>query len=207
MPSGARAFDSPMSPGSSEKFIEERRLLDVGAVGIPLINVPVERRDFVPLRILRGEIRVELRNTSGLRARLHGDPDFLQRRPDVLRKTRLPSLPLPIGSVVRSISTRPASAKATTSGGDMRKFALMLGWTRASKLRLPLKHGGGDEVVFSHGIFDGRGQRAGVANAGGAAIADEVESRVDPGTVAGRSSSGSRSPRGARRERGLDDAD
>ena len=29
-------------------------------------------------------------------------------------------------------------AKATTSGGDMRKFALMLWCTRASKLRLPL---------------------------------------------------------------------
>ena len=36
-----------------------------------------------------------------------------------------------------SMSTRPASAKATTSGGDMRKLALMLWWTRASKLRLP----------------------------------------------------------------------
>ena len=36
-----------------------------------------------------------------------------------------------------SMSTRPASANATTSGGDMRKFALMFWWTRASKLRLP----------------------------------------------------------------------
>jgi hypothetical protein len=35
------------------------------------------------------------------------------------------------------MSTRPASANATTSGGDMRKFALMFWWTRASKLRLP----------------------------------------------------------------------
>ena len=35
------------------------------------------------------------------------------------------------------MSTRPASANATTSGGDMRKLALMFWWTRASKLRLP----------------------------------------------------------------------
>ena len=35
------------------------------------------------------------------------------------------------------MSTRPAMAKATTSGGLIRKFALMLWWTRASKLRLP----------------------------------------------------------------------
>ncbi len=35
------------------------------------------------------------------------------------------------------MSTRPASAKATTRGGDIRKFALMFWCTRASKLRLP----------------------------------------------------------------------
>ena len=42
-----------------------------------------------------------------------------------------------MGSVVKSIVTRPARAKATTSGGDMRKFALMFWWTRASKFRFP----------------------------------------------------------------------
>ena len=35
------------------------------------------------------------------------------------------------------MSTRPASANATTSGGLIRKFALMFWWMRASKLRLP----------------------------------------------------------------------
>ena len=49
----------------------------------------------------------------------------------------MPSLPLPIGSVVRSMSARPARAKATTSGGLIRKLALMFWWMRASKLRLP----------------------------------------------------------------------
>ena len=34
--------------------------------------------------------------------------------------TGLPSASLPIGVVVRSMSTVPASAKATTSGGDAR---------------------------------------------------------------------------------------
>src|SRR5436853_3504479 len=37
-----------------------------------------------------------------------------------LRKTGLPSLPLPIGSSSRSMCTVPASAYATTSGGDAR---------------------------------------------------------------------------------------
>ena len=37
-----------------------------------------------------------------------------------LRYTGLPSLPFPIGSVVRSFCTVPASAYATTSGGEAR---------------------------------------------------------------------------------------
>src|SRR5574338_132916 len=36
-----------------------------------------------------------------------------------------------------SIFTVPARPNATTSGGDIRKFALMFAWMRASKLRLP----------------------------------------------------------------------
>ena len=51
--------------------------------------------------------------------------------------TGWPSLPVPMGSVVRSMSTRPARAKATTSGGDARKAAFTCGLTRPSKLRLP----------------------------------------------------------------------
>ncbi len=53
------------------------------------------------------------------------------------RKTGLPSLPRPMGSLSRSTFTRPASAKATTKGGLIRKLALMLWWTRASKFLLP----------------------------------------------------------------------
>ena len=51
--------------------------------------------------------------------------------------TGWPSDPVPIGSVVRSMSTRPARAKATTSGGEARNAAFTCGLTRPSKLRLP----------------------------------------------------------------------
>ncbi|MNC92971.1 hypothetical protein D3C83_94980 [compost metagenome] len=54
-----------------------------------------------------------------------------------MRKTGLPSLPVPSGSLVMSISMVPARPNATTSGGLIRKFALMFWWMRASKLRLP----------------------------------------------------------------------
>ncbi len=51
--------------------------------------------------------------------------------------TGVPSAAVPSGSVVRSMSTRPASANATTSGGDARYDARTRGWIRPSKLRLP----------------------------------------------------------------------
>ena len=53
------------------------------------------------------------------------------------RRDGAPSAPVPSGSVVRSMSTRPASANATTSGGEARYDARTRGWIRPSKLRLP----------------------------------------------------------------------
>src|ERR1700733_5863774 len=53
------------------------------------------------------------------------------------RYTGLPSLPVPKDSVVISILRLPASAEATTKGGDAKKFILISGCTRPSKLRLP----------------------------------------------------------------------
>ena len=51
--------------------------------------------------------------------------------------TGRPSSPMPSGSLVRSTSTRPANANATTSGGEARYEARTSGWIRPSKLRLP----------------------------------------------------------------------
>ena len=71
------------------------------------------------------------------------------------RKTSLPSRSLPSGSVERFRSTRPASANATTSGGDIRKFALMFWCTRASKFRFPLSTDAAIKscVVIASSIF------------------------------------------------------
>src|SRR5260370_4011202 len=51
--------------------------------------------------------------------------------------TGLPSRDLPTGSFVKSMLTVPASAYATTSGGEPRELAFTSGWMRDSKLRLP----------------------------------------------------------------------
>ena len=53
--------------------------------------------------------------------------------------TGVPSRSVPTGSVVRSMSTVPASPYATTSGGDARNDIFTCGWMRPSKLRFPLR--------------------------------------------------------------------
>ena len=83
-----------------------------------------------------------------------------------------------MGSVVKSIVTRPARAKATTSGGRHEEIRLDVLVDARFKIAVAGKHGGGDDVVFRHRLLDGRGQRAGVADAGGAAVADEVEAEL-----------------------------
>src|SRR5690625_6786081 len=53
------------------------------------------------------------------------------------RYTSLPSRSLPRGSVVRPMSTVPAIAYATTSGGEAGEVILSSGGLGPSKLRLP----------------------------------------------------------------------
>jgi hypothetical protein len=44
-----------------------------------------------------------------------------------LKNTYFPSLSIPIGYFSKSMLTVPAKAKATTKGGDAKKFALVAG--------------------------------------------------------------------------------
>ena len=86
-----------------------------------------------------GEVAVERAERLRDRARSAiSARDLVRRRPDVAQVDRLAVVPCAerLGRQV-DVSTVPASAKATTSGGDIRKFALRFGWMRASKLRLP----------------------------------------------------------------------
>jgi hypothetical protein len=85
----ARALDLRDRAGRHREAREERRLLDVGRLRLELVNVARGRRDFVPLRILRREVGVELAENLRLQRRLQLVAHFAQRRPDVLQKNVL----------------------------------------------------------------------------------------------------------------------
>ena len=63
--------------------LEERRLLDVGAVAVPLINMAGAALHAVPLRILIGKTRVETLEHIRSQAGSHGLGDLLARGPNI----------------------------------------------------------------------------------------------------------------------------
>jgi hypothetical protein len=79
---------------------------------------------------------------------LHQVADFAQRRPEIFQKNVRAVFVFADWIVAMSISTRPASANATTSGGDMRKFALMLLVNARLKIAIAGKHARGDQIIF-----------------------------------------------------------
>src|SRR6185437_11976199 len=68
---------------------EEWRFLDICALGIPLVHVAGARRDFVPLRILPGEVAVQFLEHLRLQRELHLLGDFLESGPDIFQHDRL----------------------------------------------------------------------------------------------------------------------
>ncbi len=79
---GARALDFADMAGLHAEAGEEWRLLDVGARAVPLVNLATGRGDFIPLRVLLGEVGVELAIDFRLERGQHGRANFLRQRPD-----------------------------------------------------------------------------------------------------------------------------
>ena len=82
--------------------------------------------------------------------------------------------------------TRPGQGE----GHDQRRGHEEVGLDVLMDARLKIavagKDGGGDDVILDDGLLHGRGQRAGVADASGAAVTDEVEAeKVEEGLQAG----------------------
>ncbi len=174
----ARAGDGRDAAGLQRKVREERRLLDVGGFAIPLIHVAGAGRDFVPFGILRGEILVKLAEHFRLQRGLHEVADFLQARPDVLQENRLAVL-AGAERVVDEVNIH-AARERERDDERRRHEEVRLDVLVDARLEIAVagKHGCGDQIIFHHGILDGRVQRAGIANAGGATVADEIETKL-----------------------------
>ena len=65
------------------EILEKRRLVDVIALLVPLVNFARAGWNFVPLRVLISEIAIEFSECFWPERGLHGVPDFTEIRPEV----------------------------------------------------------------------------------------------------------------------------
>jgi hypothetical protein len=100
--------------------VEVGRLTDIGGVRIPVEDLPLRCRQRLPLLITREDIAYESVNISApmAEATISSISDSVGQRSASL--TSLPCSSVPRESFIRSMSMVPASAYATTSGGEAR---------------------------------------------------------------------------------------
>ena len=166
---------------------EIRWLADVRRLGVPVEERAGRRRQLLPVLVAVEDALVLARVQVAADRRAHRLGHLVGARPDVAEEHRIARRgPVPSESVVRSMSRRPASAYATTSGGDARYAARTCGWMRPSKLRLPLSTAATVRSSASMRSATSFGQRAAVADARGAAVADEVEAELLEGSEQAR---------------------
>src|SRR5437867_5996310 len=80
-PKGTRAADFGDMAGLHREILEERRLMNVIALLVPLINVTGARWNLVPLWILVGEIAIQFAERFRRQRGLHRVPDLAESRP------------------------------------------------------------------------------------------------------------------------------
>ena len=165
-------------PGLHAKSEEEWRFLDVCARRVPLVNLSGRRWHLVPFRILIGKTSVELLKNLGLERRLHGFADFLETRPDVLEIDINPIL------VLRDWFLREVDIHAAREGEchnerrrhqEIRPDILV-----NAGLEIPVagENSRRHEVILDNGRFDFGVERTGIADAGCAPVADDLESEL-----------------------------
>ena len=163
--------------GFLRKALEERRLLHVGRLLIPVVERPGRGVDGLPLvRALEhvGVAGDEL--VAGDEVADHID-DLLLGRPDVLEVDVLPVLVPAEGLVLQVDVDGAGDGVGDDEGGRGEVVGFDVRADASLEVAIAREDRAGDKVVFVDGLGDGFGQRAGVTDTGGAAVADEVEAQ------------------------------
>ena len=76
------------------------------------------------------------------------------------------------------MSTRPGERKRDDQRRRHEEIRLDVLVDARLEVAVAGQHRRGDEIVFDDGLLDRRGERAGIADARGAAVADEIEAEL-----------------------------
>ena len=161
--------------GSGGRSSEERRLLDVGGVLVPGVAAPLGHLQSLPDLVALEYRSVAALEQLGLEGRGHRRPDLLRRGPDVAEEDRLAIL-AGADRLLGEIDIHPSGKR---EGHDQHRRRQVvgpdLGMDPRLEVAVPAQHRGRHQRVLVHHLGDDVGQRAAVADAGGAAVADDVE--------------------------------
>ena len=185
-PEAARVLHGGHGRGFEGEVFEEGRFLDVGALAIPDVGETGLGGDLVPSGVLFRKVAVEFAEDLGFQGGLHGAADFFPGGPEIAQVDSLPVL----AKAERILGEIEIDAAGEGEGDDEgwghEKVGLHRGVNAGLEVPVAGKDAGGNEVVLGDGFFHGGRERAGVADAGGAAVADKVEAElIEEGLEAG----------------------
>jgi len=155
--------------------LEIGRIGDIGAARAPLVGVGRLYLDCLPVLVALVDIGIALLE--------HGAVDiggavlghFLIARPQILEENVVAVLVLPDrrrGNVQRHGSQKRVGDHQRRAGKEV---GAHIGRNPALEIAVARKYAGRDDVVAVDRLADRRGERARIADAGGAAIADQIE--------------------------------
>jgi hypothetical protein len=164
--------------GVGVEVLEEARLLDVGRVRVPLVEVARGHVHPVPLLVAGVDVGVLLAVDVRVEGVLDLAGDLLLRGPHVLQVDRV-SVPVLPERVPGEVDVHRAGQRV---GDHERRRGQVVGPDVGvdAPLEVPVarENGGHDEVVLLDGRGDLLGQRPRVADARRAAVADHVEAEL-----------------------------
>ena len=156
--------------------LEIGRVLHVGAAAVPAVDVAADiDLDRLPLSRALEHLAVAVEELLAGDARLHDLLDLGVARPDV---AQIDGLAVRAGAERRRGDVLVHRAEQRVSDDQGRAGQVVGAHVRvhaALEVAVAGQHGHGDELVVLDRVGDRLLQRAGVADAGGAAVADELE--------------------------------
>src|SRR5438067_9514453 len=175
---GTRAGDISDFPDGHREIFEKRWFLNVIALFVPLINVTGAGWNFVPLRILVGEIAIKLAENFRRKRGLHRVAHFLQARPEIAQKNFFSVLAF-ANRFFRQIEINPAGERE----GDYNRrrhqeIRLDVLMNARFEIAVSRKDRCRNQIIIMYRFLDLGMKRAGITDAGGATISDQIEAKL-----------------------------
>src|SRR5262249_13671725 len=158
--------------------VKEWLFVNVVAVLVPLINVARAGGNFVPLRVLIGEIAIKFSKNFRRESGLHGVAHFGQAGPEVAQKYFV-SVFVRADRFFGHIEIDAAcECERDNQWRGHQEIGFDVLMNACFEITVSGKDGRGNQIVIMNGFLDLGVEWTGIANAGRATIPDEIEAEL-----------------------------